>query len=435
MKKSDHVIIIGNGITGITCALTLRERSDCKITVISDESDYFFSRPGLMYVFLGHMQFRHLEPYERHMWQEKHINLVKKKVTHIEKTRQKIRCSDSSVYDYTRLVLATGSRYNKFGWPGENLPGVQGFYSRGDLELLEENCRNASRAVIVGGGLIGVEVAEMLHSRGIPVDFLVREKNFWDIVLPAEEAKLIGRHIRRHGIALRLETELKEIHANRLGRVSSITLKSGEKIECDLVALTAGVSPNIELAKSSGLQCRRGILVNRRFETSETNIYAAGDCAEFTEPPPGRRAVEQVWYTGKAHGKLLAEILIGEEKIYAPGIWFNSAKFFDLEYQVYGDVPNRLPEGHSSYYWESSDGEKCLRLNWQSASGALTGIHAIGMRLRQSSCIRWIEERTKVSAVIEQLAEGFFDPEFFRNHAWQIAADFRTRIQGELSHV
>ncbi|MFL0683162.1 MAG: FAD-dependent oxidoreductase [Algoriphagus aquaeductus] len=113
---------------------------------------------------------------------------------------------------YDVLVIASGSKPNKFGWPGQNLEGVQGLYSRQDLDQMEKNThQGVKRAVIVGGGLIGIEMAEMLAYKKIPVTFLVREKGFWDNVLPKEESELVGRHIREHHIDLRLETELKEI--------------------------------------------------------------------------------------------------------------------------------------------------------------------------------------------------------------------------------
>ncbi|MFZ5627991.1 MAG: NAD(P)/FAD-dependent oxidoreductase [Spirochaetota bacterium] len=436
MQQSDHVVIIGNGITGITCALELRKYSDCQITVISAESDRFFSRPALMYVFLGHMKAEHLQPYESRFWKDQKITLARKNVTQILAAQKYVRCSDTSTISYTHLIIATGSKYNKFGWPGQDLDGVQGFYSLQDLELLEKNARHARRAAVVGGGLIGVEVAEMLVSRGIEVDFIVREKNFWDIVLPEGEAKLISRHVRSHGINLLLETELGEILPDAKGRVRAIALKNkSEEIPCDLVALTVGVSPNIEIAKKSGVDCNRGVLINRRFETNIKDVYAAGDCAEFVEPIPGRRPIEQVWYTGKAQAETLARILTNSGSEYSPGIWFNSAKFFDLEYQVYGSVPNQIPDSSGTYYWEHDSGEACLRLVWDKTSEALTGIQAIGMRLRQDVSHAWIGSKTPVSTVVSELKSAMFDPEFYRTYDSDIQSGFRKTISEELLHV
>jgi len=145
----------------------------------------------------------------------------------------------------------------------------------------------------------------MLSTRNIPVTLLVREKHFWNNILPDEEAKLIDRHIREHHIDLRLETNLEEISADDTGKVKAIKIKeTGEVLECDFVGLTPGVSPNIDFLKSSGIELNRGVLVNRNLETSVEDIYAIGDCAEQRHPIGNRPSIEAVWYTGRMMGRL-----------------------------------------------------------------------------------------------------------------------------------
>lgn len=427
LEGRDHLVIVGNGITGITCALQVRKQSDCKITVISGEGEYFFSRPALMYIFMRQMRLSDTQPYEKSFWKKNKIGLRQGTVVQIHPEEKKIQFADQSALAYDRLVIATGSEPNKFGWPGQSLPGVQGFYSLQDLALLENNVKDVKHAVIVGGGLIGVEVAEMLQSRRIAVTFLVREKHFWQIVLPVEEADLVGRHIERHGVGLRYETELAAIETGDNGRVARVKLKNGEQIDCELVALTAGVSPNVVLARASGLAVNRGVVVNDRCETNLPDIYAAGDCAEFSTAPAGRRNVEQVWYTGREHAETLAQILTGNDVKYRPGIWFNSAKFFHLEYQVYGDVPAMPATGQETFFWQNAAGDKCLRLNWHAATRAVTGIHAIGLRIRQDVCTAWIAGKTSIERAVSDLRSANFDPEFFARHEKEIGLAFAAR--------
>src|SRR5690606_8764044 len=122
-------------------------------------------------------------------------------------------------------------------------------YSKQDLDLLEINAPNreiCKRAVIVGGGLIGIELAEMLRSRDIPVTMLVRESSFWNGVLPSGESQMINEHIREHHIDLRLDTNLKEILPDNAGRARAVMTDKGETIACNLVGLTPGVSPNVD---------------------------------------------------------------------------------------------------------------------------------------------------------------------------------------------
>ncbi|MEQ8532065.1 MAG: FAD/NAD(P)-binding oxidoreductase, partial [Imperialibacter sp.] len=216
-----HIVIIGNGIAGITCARHVRKQGGDQITVISGETEHFFSRTALMYIYMGHMKYEHTKPYEDWFWEKNKIDLVFDFVTGIETGEKSLQLQSGKKIKYDKLVLATGSQSNKFGWPGQDLPGVQGLYSYQDLETLEKNTGACQRAVIVGGGLIGIELAEMLASRKIPVTFLVREKSFWDLVLPAEESAMINRHIVEHHIDLRLDTELKEIKAGPDGKASA----------------------------------------------------------------------------------------------------------------------------------------------------------------------------------------------------------------------
>ena len=351
-----HIIIIGNGITGITCALNLRKMDkSAEITVISAESKHFYSRTALMYLYMGHMKYEHTKPYEDWFWKKNRIDLVEGSVKSIGPEFQVVSMADGRLLHYNKLVIASGSRYNKFGWPGEDHEGVCGLYSLQDLQAIELATRNISDAVIVGGGLIGIELAEMLHSRNIKVHFLVRENYYWSNMLPEQEAKLISRHIKEHQINLLLETELKEIKADDGGKVKSVVTHSGEEIVCQFVGLTAGVSPQIGFLANSGIQCNRGVLVNQYLETNIPNIYAGGDCAEFKHPLPDHSPVEQLWYTGKMHGEALARIICGQRIPYNRGIWFNSAKFLDIEYQTYGTMLPQVKETDSTFYWEDRE--------------------------------------------------------------------------------
>ena len=421
-----HIVIIGNGIAGITTARHLRKLSSDKITVISAETDHFFSRTALMYIFMGHMKYEHTKPYEVWFWENNKIELKRAYVKAVDVESNRLAFQDGSTMTYDKLVIATGSKPNKFGWPGQDLKGVQGLYSYQDLELMESNTKGIRRAVVVGGGLIGIEMAEMLLSRNIPVTFLVREKSFWNNVLPAEESAMINRHIHEHGVDLRLNTELDEILADDTGRVKAVRTKEGQLIDCQFVGLTAGVSPNVELLKSSGIELNRGVLVDEYLRTNVNNVFAAGDCAEFRKPIGERKSIEQVWYTGRMMGEALGRTLAGKPTAYKPGHWFNSAKFFDIEYQTYGWVWPEKKADESEFYWEHSKGKTCLRLRWKSSNGQLVGVNNFGFRLRHQAFDKWFREEKTVHYVLEHLRDANFDPEFYRQHEEEIIARFNA---------
>ncbi len=422
----EHIVIIGNGISGITAARHIRKRSDKKITVISAETDYFFSRTALMYIYMGHMKFEHTQPYENWFWEKNRIELVRDYVSTIDFSNKTLSLDRSGSMSYDKLILAVGSKPNKFGWPGQDLPGVQGLYSYQDLELLEENSKDTKRAVIVGGGLIGIELAEMLLSRGVSVSFLVRENSFWNNVLPKQESELINRHILEHHVDLRLGTELKEIIAGPDGKASKVVTSAGEEIDCQIVGLTVGVSPNVDFLKNTDLNIDKGIVVNRYLETNQPDVYALGDCAQFDEPAPGRRRIEQVWYTGRIMGETVAATICGDKTIYNPGHWFNSAKFFDIEYQTYGWVFPELRDGEADFYWEHSKGKMCMHFVYEKESRKFLGVNTFGVRLRHQSFDTWLNEERTIEYIIEHLKDANFDPEFYKQHENSIVDQFNA---------
>ncbi len=432
-----HILIIGNGVAGITAARYIRKRSSHAITVVSAESRYFFSRTALMYVYMGHMRFEDIKPYEDWFWEKNRIDLLQAYVEKINTGKRTVSLSTGNELPYDRLIIATGSASNKFGWPGQDLRGVQGLYSLQDLENMESYSRGLKKAVIVGGGLIGIEMAEMFLSRGIEVCMLVREKNYWDNVLPEEEARMITNHIRKHSIDLKLETELKQILGNEEERAVAVETDKGETIECGFVGLTPGVHPNIKVTEGSPIECRRGILVNEYLESNVPGIYAIGDCAELRNPPPGRKAIEAVWYTAKLMGKTVARSICKEATPYRPGIWYNSAKFFDIEYQVYGSVApgGKAAENEASYYWEDSKRERSLRLVFEKGSRKLLGINVLGMRIRHHVADRFLREGWPVDKVLEHFNALYFDPEFSRNPIREILKKFNSENAGKATRA
>ncbi|WP_111307923.1 NAD(P)/FAD-dependent oxidoreductase [Confluentibacter sediminis] len=431
----DHIVIIGNGISGVTAARHIRKHSDKQITIISAESDYFFSRTALMYVYMGHMTFEHTKPFEDWFWKKNKIDLKKGFVKTIDTRNKTLVFSEGDNVQYDKLIIATGSKPNKFGWKGQDLNGVQGLYSKQDLENLEVFTPNntiCKRAVIIGGGLIGIELAEMLSSRNIPVTFLVRESSFWNSVLPEGESQMINKHIKKHHIDLRLSSNLKEIISDDKGKAKSIIIEeTGEEIACDFVGLTAGVSPNIDFLKNSDIETNKGVLVNRFLETNIPDVYAVGDCAEQREATGNRKPIEAVWYTGRMMGEVLAQTICGNKMSYNPGHWFNSAKFFDIEYQTYGWVNSHKnkSDNESHFHWKHDDDTKCITMAFDKNTNQFLGINTFGIRMRHEVFDRWLTENRDIDYVIKNLSEANFDPEFYKHYEREIQKTYKNQLQ------
>jgi NADPH-dependent 2,4-dienoyl-CoA reductase/sulfur reductase-like enzyme len=426
-----HLVIIGNGITGVSCALAVRRLSpEARITLVSDETPYHYSRTALMYVYMGHLRPQDTKPYDDWFWREHRLELVHATATALNASQKTLQLSTGQPLSYDKLLLATGSVSRLAGWPGQQLAGVQGLYSLPDLEQMLRDTHGVGQAVVVGGGLIGIELAEMLHSRGIAVTMLVRESHYWAAVLPPEEAALIELQLREHHITVRYGTELAEILPDEAGRVRAVRTTQGAELPCQWVGLAIGVAPNLALARTCpGLETDRGILVDAHLQTSLPDIYAAGDCAQHRQPAAGEVPIEQLWYTGRMQGETVAYTICGQPTPYQRGPWFNSAKFFQLEYQTYGRVPATPAAGEHTCYWQHPNGRHALRINFRPDQGnAVTGVNALGLRQRHEVWEGWLRAGTPVQEVLRQLRRANFDPEFFRRHEPAMLRTFNEQL-------
>ena len=412
---SVRCVIIGNGVAALEAAVTFRRYDrDSKLIVISDESMVPFSRPALMYVFMGQLRFKDTHLYDPKKLEQLRAEFVQDRVTDIDVQGQELVLSSVRKLKFDRLLIATGSMPRSLNFENENnllaLENVCGFYHLVDLEKLDRLSRKSRRAVITGGGLIGIEVAEMLQSRGIEVDFIVREPDYWRSQIPAWEARRLSERIKSAGIRLHLSDEVASVR--REGRViREVHTKGGLVLESDLFVVSIGVQPNIEFLGTSEIQTASGVLVDELQCTSVQNIFAAGDCAEIQLSGSETR-IEKVWYTAKAQGAVAGANLAGQGRKYKPGLWFNSAKFFDLEYQVYGEVPVIDQPEDVHHLSEVTPGGPMLRA--VERQGRVIGMSGFGVRLRHRAVEAAILAGETWNSLRTRMATLLFDAEFTR---------------------
>ncbi|MBC7775032.1 MAG: FAD-dependent oxidoreductase, partial [Phycisphaerae bacterium] len=239
-----------------------------------------------------------------------------------------------------------------------------------------------------------------------------------------------------------LVRRLVTLHGKDERRTWSYSPAYLEKAACGFVGLTVGVSPNIGFLKHTDLETDKGILVNEHLQTNLPNVYAIGDCAELRQVPAGRRSIEAIWYTGRMMGETAAYNLVAEDNrhssfvirhSYSPGIWFNSAKFFDIEYQVYGDIQTQLPDNQATAYWEHSDGKKSIRINFERESGNVLGFNLMGVRYRHEVCEKWIREKAHIETVLQNLGLANFDPEFSKQYEAELVAIYNRQTNKNLT--
>jgi NADPH-dependent 2,4-dienoyl-CoA reductase/sulfur reductase-like enzyme len=427
-----HHVILGNGVCGTEAALGLRKRDEgARITLISHEHDHLFSRPTLMYVFCGQVSLRGAEPYDRGLYERMGLTRVRERVTALDSDGRTLKLEGGGSVQYDRLLLAVGSRARPAPWPGSEGPGLHYFVRLPDLEALDREARKGQRAVVIGGGLVGVEVAEILHDRGLHVSFVIREKWYFPLALDESEGSMVAEHMRGHGIDVRLGANAREILRGEDGRPRAVDV-DGEQLPCDIVVSCIGVVPNTGFLEPSGLEFSKGgaIEVDGALKANLPETWAAGDCANVTWYDGSRRP-EQLWYTARNQGRLAAASMLGDEVVYDRGTWYNSAKFFDLEYTTAGWVPVPLkpdntptePDPDVRFWFQRLPGRfESQRIVCR--GDRVVGFNMLGGRWRHEPLQRWIHERRTLDYVLGKLGEAQFDEEL--SPKFEILAEARA---------
>lgn len=411
-----HHVIIGNGVAGINAALEIRRQdATAEISIISYESDHFFSRTALMYLFCGQLSERCVEPYERDLYKRENFQRVRGRVERLDPVANSLVLESGETIGYDSLLIACGSKPFMLPYPGTDLDGVCNFVTLQDLEEMRRLAARSKKAVVIGGGLIGIEAIEVLSQAGIDCTFLIREDYFWPVALSKAEGDMVSAHMEQHGIKVALGTLAEEIVGSD-GKVVGVKTDSGETLAADMVVFAIGVAPNTDFLKDSGVELdeRGGIVVNQRLQTSAESIFAAGDCATV-EWFNGVKRPEQLWYTGRDQGRIAGANMLcadGSLKEYNRATFYNSAKFFDIEYTTAGFV-NFAFDGERDWYQREPDSEISQRVTFL-PDGTVIGFNMLGSRWDHRPLVRWVEEKRHIHWVLDHLSEATYDEEFFR---------------------
>ncbi|WP_207888465.1 nitrite reductase large subunit NirB [Pseudomonas sp. 30_B] len=281
MKKL-KLVLIGNGMAGVrTLEELLKIAPDLyDITVFGAEPHPNYNRILLSPVLAGEQAFEDIVLNDLNWYSENGIRLLlNRKVSRIDRHRRKVYAEDGSEAEYDRLLIATGSNPFILPVPGSRLQGVIGYRDIADTQTMIDTAGTHSHAVIIGGGLLGLEAANGLKQRGMDVTVVHLSDWLLERQLDRTAGKLLQGALESRGIHFRLNTQTEELIDDGSGRVCAVRFKDGEVIAADLVVMAAGIRPNTELAEKTGLPCNRGILVNDTLQTYDPRIYALGECA------------------------------------------------------------------------------------------------------------------------------------------------------------
>ncbi len=279
--EKPRLILIGNGMAGIRTLEELLKLTPelYDITVFGDEPYANYNRIMLSPVLAGEQTIPDIMLNDDD-WYDRHgITLHKGvRVERIDRLTRQVITADGGSFAYDRVLIATGSRAFIPPLPGADLPGVVGFRSIADIDTMLKNCREDGHAIVIGGGLLGLEAAAGLIAHGMNVTVLHRNSNLMDRQLDPAAGRLLEKSLEERGITIRLNANTQNLSG--VDYVTGVTLTTGEILPADLVVMAAGIRPNIDVALNSRLYCEQGIVVDDTLQTYDPKIYAVGECVQ-----------------------------------------------------------------------------------------------------------------------------------------------------------
>ncbi|WP_031382741.1 NAD(P)/FAD-dependent oxidoreductase [Modicisalibacter zincidurans] len=301
MRSQEHLLIVGNGMAGhrLLAALLKHEHRPRRISVIGDECAPAYNRILLSPWLAGETEREALTLRDANWYAEQGVELMLGERAHdIDRERRRVTTGSGREIGYDRLVLATGSRPAMPDVAGIGLAGVQGFRDLDDAAALTRASRTGRRAVVIGGGLLGLEAAEGLRKRsqgkrGMRVCVLQRGERLMNRQLDATAAGLLRQELERRGLTIMTGARLAGCEDDGRGRVCAVRLEDGRRLPADCVVVAAGIVPNAELGRRAGLETARGIVVDAWLTTSDPMSHALGECCEFEGRTYG--LVEPIW--------------------------------------------------------------------------------------------------------------------------------------------
>jgi NAD(P)H-nitrite reductase large subunit len=398
--------VIGNGIAGITAADHVRRRHpSCTIDVVARERYHLYNRMAITRLIYGGSAMQGLFLMQD-QWYEQHriTTWLNTQVVAIEREQSQVRLGTGETLPYDRLILTAGSK--------NFVPPIEGFGADGSFVLREaedamrirayvqeHRCR---RAVIAGGGLLGLEAAYALKKLGLHVTVLEVNDRLLHRQLDERASELLQRYLEGLGIeiALGVQAELEVAE----GRVAAVKLSDGTLIQAELFLVSAGIRPNVEIARDAGLEINRGVRVDPQMRTSDPNIFAAGDIAEHDE------LISGLWPTAVDQAEVAAANAVGGNEVYAGTVPVTMLKVTGVDLTSVGAFE---PEGPEEDVIALEDAAESRYRKLVVRDGRVVGAILLGYAVASPAVVRAVKEQQDVSAWLER----------FRTGDWSLFAD------------
>ena len=338
-------VIVGCGIAGITTAETLRQQdSSAEITMIANEPYYY--RAALSFFMKGKIDEQEVYAKPENWYKDFNIIMMNGVVTSVDTQNKSIFLQNSNQINYDKLLIATGANPFVAPWPGVELDGVCTYRSLDCVKrFLKHVKEGAKKAIVIGGGFLGVELVDDFVQMGLDVTLLLREDQLLELLFDNAASEIIKKQMQIDGVNIRFATEAESFKGEN-GKLTGVVLKGGELIDTDVLGIAIGIKANIEFLKGSNIELDRAVLVNDKMETNIKDVYSAGDVCAIFDQSTNRYRPTRTWLPCALQGEIAALNMLGQDIVYNEGVFFNASHAYRSLYAVLGNFNPDPSEGY-----------------------------------------------------------------------------------------
>ncbi len=328
-------VIIGDGIAGATAAETLRkEDEEASIKIFTDESEPLYNRIMLKTFMKGTLPVQYTKMHDQAWYEKRDIDLfLETKISEIKSEDNTVISEDGEEYSYDKLLLATGGSPREFPLD-KGFENLHYMWTMKDAETIKKSAENSEEAVVIGGGLLGIDLAVAYAENNCETHYLIRDDNWWHRGLTKKGAEIIHRKLREKGVNIITNVEAVNFEAES-DKITSVETDNGEFYSCDTVAVAIGQNPNSDIVdvKKDDSDC---VMTDMFLQTSDNDIYAAGNLVNYHSPVLGKRAKKGSWDHSEAMGACAAENMLAYDE---PFEFVNTygVGHFDVQFLAIGD--------------------------------------------------------------------------------------------------
>ncbi len=404
--STSHVIV-GDGIAGSSAAETLREADpDADITVITDEGEALYNRILIKEFAKGKLPEAPISIHEPGWYAERDIDLqLNTRVTEVNADAHELHTHTGDTYEYDKLLVATGGTPTQLPVANSDADGVHHFWTFQDARAIREHADRCDTGIIVGAGLLGIDLAAVCAAQELDAHYLMRGNRWWRYALSLEGAEIIHDALEEKGVTTVFDSGVDRFEVDDSGRVEAAVDPNGERFEGEFCGVAIGLDYNTAWLDGTGVECDDGVFVDEHMRTDVEDIYAAGDITRYYDTLVGARAQNGAWGSAKEQGAVAARNMVAD----APEAEFRwvssySITHFEFPFLSFGH-PTRGDEAAERRYGE----QEWRRLAFE--NGRLVGGVLIGDLSQQSAYKQIMREERTVADQKEALLRETVDPD------------------------